>query len=95
MTTDQTPEPYTPTLAVLRARHSTYVTEAGGVVEREAARNAEWDRALAAHDREVAAKAKSDAARDIANVGHWTCNDAECPAHGCAPNPYTEESQND
>ena len=49
-------EMYTPTRGVMRARHATYVTEGGGIAERIAQRNGEFDRWLAQHDREVAVK---------------------------------------
>lgn len=63
-------EPYTPTIKEVRIRYAEYVTEPGGIHERVIARNAEFDRFMAEHDRakdaEIAAqKLGLDAALNV------------------------------
>lgn len=56
-----TPEPYTPTLAELREAWLRSEDEERDYTTSDDDLRAEFDRAIAAHDREVAARAKQDA----------------------------------
>lgn len=65
---------YTPTTGMIRDRHSQYVSEAGGVADREAKRDADFDRWLAAHDaqvREEGATAMREAAAATLSAHNW------------------------
>lgn len=90
--TDQTPEPYTPTLAEIRDSYPVNDSDLANyppeIFVRPLITIEAFDRALAAHDREVAERAEKAGAFKV-----WDLLNAT--GHDLGPNPYTEESRND